>query len=114
MASRIRRIRNEFATLGHSQCFMCSKDVSAPRALYMHALVPLTKGGALELSNLVPACAKCHTALGDKTLKEFLDERIANAQRRIAAAQLMHTKYNLSAQLDADSDLKAIVDDWEA
>ena len=54
-----------FATKG-SQCHYCGSDASQ-----VDHMLPSSRGGSDELSNLVPACARCNHAKADLTPEEW-------------------------------------------
>lgn len=52
-------------------CRYCSCALTR-KTLTMEHAIPLSRGGSNWPSNLVPACAKCNTRKGTKTIFEFL------------------------------------------
>jgi 5-methylcytosine-specific restriction endonuclease McrA len=54
-----------FAQKG-SQCVYCGNDASQ-----VDHVIPRSRGGSGEVANLVPACARCNNAKGDKTPEEW-------------------------------------------
>ena len=77
-ASRPRRIKklgypSEWAAtrakvfaLKGSHCVYCGADAS-----HVDHQTPRSRGGSNDISNLVPACAKCNIAKGSKTVGEW-------------------------------------------
>lgn len=55
-----------FATKG-SHCHYCGRDASQ-----VDHVIPRSRGGTDDLSNLVPACAPCNLSKGPKTPEEWL------------------------------------------
>lgn len=53
-----------FETKGR-RCVLHLDGVCTRTATTVHHVVPKARGGADELSNLVPACAPCNLAVGD-------------------------------------------------
>lgn len=74
------------------QCAYCGDPVVAT-TVYMDYVVPRSKGGKLNLFNIVPACPTCDTAKGVEDYKKFLrqrqqDIRTFNHRRKIVARAL--------------------------
>lgn len=51
------------------KCFYCPKDITVDRTI--DHVVPLSRGGKHELSNLVLACRACNSSKGSKLLSEW-------------------------------------------
>jgi len=60
----------KLAEHGH-HCFYCG--ASGP--LQADHMVPISRGGSNEISNIVPACKSCNARKGTKTTEEFLQRR---------------------------------------
>jgi 5-methylcytosine-specific restriction endonuclease McrA len=61
---------------GH--CAYCGKEAK----LTLDHVIPLSKGGQHSAPNVVPACARCNSSKGSKTLEEWQAKR----QREVASA----------------------------
>mgnify|MGYP001610532182 CR=1 FL=1 len=60
--------------LGKGLCYLCEEKV-LPKDLTMDHLIPIARGGFSNRKNCVPACKKCNTKKGNKTLAEVkMDE----------------------------------------
>ena len=77
------------------KCFYCDKSLPKPgtkagRATHMDHLVPQSKGGSDDLSNLRPCCKRCNTDKGDMDYIEFLEKKHAVALEQVnRLAQLL-------------------------
>lgn len=54
-------------------CKYCSKDIS--NQYHIDHVVPLSRGGSNELSNLVLSCSHCNLSKGKKMLNEWMETR---------------------------------------
>lgn len=52
------------------RCWYCSKHVHKDEATLDH-VIPLTRGGGYERSNLVFSCQPCNEEKGDKSLEQY-------------------------------------------
>ena len=77
MTSRVRKLRNDIIATKERFCFLCGEGPLQRRALYLHWLVPLTKGGTDTPANIEPACGACHANIGELTMKEYYSKRMA-------------------------------------
>lgn len=62
----------------------CAYCLDKAPGLEMDHVIPLSRGGKHELSNIVPACERCNCSKNDKTLLEIFDPRLLVAQRMLA------------------------------
>jgi 5-methylcytosine-specific restriction endonuclease McrA len=62
------------------RCAYCDKHESECGKLTMEHMRPLSRGGPDAMSNIVPACAKCNTRKGIRTLLEFCFGRLESPQ----------------------------------
>ena len=77
MTSTARRIRNEFLADNDPFCFLCGSGPLRSRALHMHLVIPTKHGGTPVKSNVKPACTKCHESIGELTMQEYHNKRMA-------------------------------------
>lgn len=63
------------------ECHYCGKRITAQDATIDH-VVPICRGGALGLHNIVLACRECNARKGSRSYKEF----VRGISRRGAAA----------------------------
>jgi hypothetical protein len=63
-----RRLREIVRRRDKERCYYCNETVSNG---HVDHLVPLSRGGSDDLSNLVWACPSCNAAKSDMTAKEF-------------------------------------------
>lgn len=70
------------------QCFYCGTAVDPlkRRALHIDHVVPLSRGGAHAVENLVCSCAGCNLSKGAMTGEEFLNGKNSKGGRRTATA----------------------------
>lgn len=61
-------VKEWWSSLVDPQCFYCDSP-----ATEVEHVVPVSKGGTHELSNLVPACRPCNRRKGTKSFDEFVD-----------------------------------------
>jgi 5-methylcytosine-specific restriction endonuclease McrA len=62
-------------------CHYCNRRVTLDSAIREH-LVPICRGGADELSNIVPACDDCNQMKAWRTAEEFFRDRPMLLARR--------------------------------
>lgn len=60
---------------GH--CTYCSKEAR----LTLDHVIPLSKGGKHSKDNVVPACLRCNSSKGNKTLEEWNAKRLTQAKQ---------------------------------
>jgi len=60
-----RNLRQQVFAQRGRRCLLRLDGVCTVAATTVHHVVPKARGGADELSNLVPACAPCNLAVGD-------------------------------------------------
>lgn len=70
--------REWWLSLVDPQCHYCNQP-----AVEIDHVVPISRGGTGDLSNLVPACRSCNASKNDKTLAEW--ERSAGAVLTLAS-----------------------------
>ncbi len=63
-------VREVIYVRGHGRCFYCGQKVSRAEMTLDH-LVPLHRGGAHLLSNVVASCQPCNSAKGALLLAEY-------------------------------------------
>lgn len=62
------QIRVLVLSLYHDECAYCG----APRPSTVDHVIPVSKGGATDITNLVPCCSVCNSVKKDKSAKEFI------------------------------------------
>lgn len=87
-----------------SKCLYCGIKVGRCH-LSVDRFIPRINGGGVFFWNIVPACTKCNSIKGDKTLKEFLDKykniyNLFSIQQRWIDAFLIILKYYLKYEED--------------
>lgn len=68
---RKRRVRLKILAAQDGRCFYCTAKLSNTKSTTDH-VIPISKGGTNEQSNMVVACKPCNNAKGDRTGAEFL------------------------------------------
>lgn len=63
--------RETLEKCGHL-CFYCTRHESECGRLHKDHVIPLKRGGANELSNIVPACAECNSRKAAKPIERLL------------------------------------------
>ena len=70
------------------KCFYCDKKLPKPgtragRATHFDHLVPQSRGGTDDLSNLRPCCKRCNTDKADMHYIDFLERNHAKALEQV-------------------------------
>jgi|ERR1035437_3573496 5-methylcytosine-specific restriction endonuclease McrA len=64
---------NQLLINNDHKCFYCKVGVKRGINLHLDHKMPLSRGGAHTIDNLVPSCATCNLRKGTKTPEEFLN-----------------------------------------
>jgi len=72
--ARIQQRQTLMAGRSAVPCHYCGVSLTAQTATRDH-VVPLARGGADDLSNIVLACERCNTAKGSRPYGEFIGSR---------------------------------------
>lgn len=81
-------------------CHYCDKKLNKPgtksgKSTHFDHVIPESKGGSHDLSNLVVCCKRCNTEKGNKDYITFLEDRSAQAKTMIKRMAYLKTRYRL-------------------
>jgi 5-methylcytosine-specific restriction endonuclease McrA len=62
------QIRDQVLARDGSVCAYCHGETTSP---HIDHVIPLSRGGSSELTNLVVACPRCNISKGDRTPEEW-------------------------------------------
>lgn len=91
--SKLSRILNTYG----NNCWYCGIDLVTwtvkgrqPNSFTIDHLIPISRNGTNEISNLVPACSHCNTSKGSRTLEEYR-QSLTDKQPYGSAAKLLES-----------------------
>ena len=70
-----KKISNEVFKRDNNTCFYCGRSDCK---MEIDHLLPVSRGGGDDISNLVTSCRRCNAQKHDRTLEEFLEWRKRN------------------------------------
>jgi 5-methylcytosine-specific restriction endonuclease McrA len=62
------------------KCAYCGEPPAEGKTLEVEHMIPISRGGAHDESNIVPACRKCNAQKGEMTLEEWIEKEKENAK----------------------------------
>jgi 5-methylcytosine-specific restriction endonuclease McrA len=81
----------------HWKCFYCGRFCRL--SITIDHVVPLSKGGTNEISNLLPACKQCNNAKANMSLGEFAHKNGTTKKEYKARIHHLRTEYRKLADL---------------
>lgn len=65
-------IKKEFKNENEKVCYYCKKSITNEKELTVDHLIPLSRGGKDDKTNMVISCRKCNFEKGDLTEEEYI------------------------------------------
>lgn len=67
---KLKKIRKKLAADCHRRCAICGKFIDKKEDITLDHIIPQSKGGTDDISNLQIACKECNSRKGDNILSD--------------------------------------------